>query len=106
MIENTGNDAYSNVVVLEVSGQPSGYTVYPNPTADLIYVDLIAEKAESLEIELIDILARTILKKNFSLVSGKNQLQMDLKKILSGTYFLRVNYKSSNISFTEKITKK
>jgi len=105
MIENTGNDAYSNVVVLEVSGQPSGYTVYPNPTADQITLELEADKTELVEIEVIDLLGRTLLRKSFSISNGKNQLEMDLSKLSAGTYIYKITYKLSGNYIQTKITK-
>ncbi len=106
MIENTGNDAYSNVVVLEVSGQPSGYTVYPNPAADQITLELEADKTELVEVQIIDVLGRVVVEKNFSVVNGKNQLQLDLKKLVTGNYSLKASYKNTGRVITEKITKK
>jgi hypothetical protein len=106
MIENTGNDAYSNVVVLEVSGQPSGYTVYPNPTADQITLELEADKTELVEVQIMDVLGRVVVEKSFSVVNGKNQLQLDLKKLVAGNYSLKASYKNTGRVITEKIVKK
>ena len=58
------------------------------------------------EVQIIDVLGRVVVEKNFSVVNGKNQLQLDLKKLVTGNYSLKASYKNTGRVITEKITKK
>lgn len=71
-----------------------GVTVYPNPTADLITVDLrkagVDMKNQKATIQLIDNSGKLLATKNYS----GNGLDFNLAGNNPGTYYLRIFFKS------------
>ena len=65
---------------------PSKITVFPNPTSDLLYVNLNMDKIGHCIYYLFDILGREILNGNIT----SHQTELSLTPFESGVYILRV----------------
>ncbi len=74
----------------------SGLLVYPNPTEEVLYVDINKKSDYS----IIDIFGKVI--KTGMVQEGKNEL--DLKNYQAGIYFLKINNDSGSV--TKKVMKK
>ena len=77
-------------------------SIFPNPTSDIISVafDLLEDKA--VEINLIDVLGKTvksISKQTFG--NGNHSISMPVNDLSKGIYFIKVNV--NNVSSTQKI---
>jgi hypothetical protein len=105
MVEIDGMDAYSNVIALEIKDMSNGYVVYPNPTADVVTYESVIENESDFEFTLLDVLGRVLIEKNQKLPAGKNQVQLDLKKLVPGNYTLRIINKSTGKITLEKVVK-
>ena len=67
-------------------------TVGPNPFVDELRLDHLAEIEQTLSVEIIDQRGRSLLRRKWTVTSGKNQLALNLNRRvpLTGMYFLRV----------------
>ncbi len=74
---------FSVLNIEEINALNFNLSVYPNPTQEILYVDLNQKSNYS----IIDVLGKII--KTGCLVDGKNEL--DLKNNEGGIYFLRIN---------------
>lgn len=65
--------------------------LYPNPTSDILYLDLTSEKATQVNMTIVDVMGRTVANQGIeSLVAGKNSLNIDVASLVQGTYFLKL----------------
>jgi len=63
--------------------------VFPNPAADMLYLELESDNAETLNIQLLNSLGQTVLERRMVALSiGSNTLEMSLNGIPDGLYFL------------------
>lgn len=74
--------------------------VYPNPSSDFIQVDL-SELDQLMNIQLVDLQGKTVL--NSTIQGGKN-LQIDIRDLKVGSYFLRIQ--GENVNQNHHILKK
>ncbi len=65
--------------------------IYPNPTMDNVFVNIISQKDQSLPIEIFD--ARGILVKTelVSLVSGENTIELQVSNLPDGVYSIFIS---------------
>ncbi|MBL7816432.1 MAG: T9SS type A sorting domain-containing protein [Saprospiraceae bacterium] len=92
---NEKND-YSKVVSVSRSNV-SKIKIYPNPTNNLLTIDL--GNMQHATVTFLDILGRVMFNKE----SQTNQMTLDLSNFESGIYMLEV--KSKNVSIQEKVIK-
>jgi Zn-dependent metalloprotease len=65
-------------------------SVYPNPVIDLLSVNFFADKAQDIELQLLDLQGKVIQSKNEKASNGQNQFRLDLNTLPSGIYFIRI----------------
>ncbi len=71
----------------------SKFNVYPNPVAEMLYVDLQFSKTEEVQIQIVDLMGRTVVElQTESVLSKTYSIQPELS---NGVYFLRVSVGSS-----------
>ena len=76
------------------------WSVYPNPTNDIIHVKLSVNDPSKYSVAIIDIAGREVL--THSLVNDK----FDISALKSGMYFIKlINTKTGNVVGTEKFVK-
>ena len=63
----------------------------PNPTADFIRTNYFAGSESNLSLQVSDIMGRSVLLKQQKLVSGNNEINIDLSSYQPGIYFVRLN---------------
>ena len=70
----------------------SAMTVYPNPFSKNLSIEFTTENAADVNIEIIDISGKVVFEKDFRSVTGKNQMEINTQKYISGsgTFFLKV----------------
>jgi hypothetical protein len=76
-------------------------TAYPNPTTDFLTLDIQNMQTTALSFQLIDIQGKQIESKEIS----TKQTQIQMKQLVSATYFVRV-YRSGQVIKTFKIIKR
>jgi hypothetical protein len=79
-----------NVGINETISSTSEMSVYPNPSGDMITVSINANLVIDNRVELQDMLGNIIYTKEIS-KSGKQSIQIDMKKYSAGVYFVRIN---------------
>lgn len=65
-------------------------SLFPNPTSNLTSVSVNSEKAENVNIEIINLSAQVVLTNSVELTQGVNTINLDLTAIEAGSYMLRV----------------
>ncbi|MEO0312636.1 MAG: hypothetical protein RIQ89_2293 [Bacteroidota bacterium] len=71
----------------------TGFTLYPNPSSDILEINIDVKKKSTLEIELIDILGHSISIISNEEIIGNRMVSYNVSKLQSGTYIahLRIN---------------
>ncbi len=77
------------------------FNVYPNPSNEILTIDLLSSKTCMTEIKLADINNRILYEDHSQIAPGLNKAKLNLTKIGSGIYFLSVRDDTS--VFSKKI---
>jgi len=86
---------------LNNSSDSSNFKIYPNPNKGSFVVEKQSVVFEDMEIELLDVSSRLLMKKRF--LAGENSLQFDVSDLSKGIYYLKIT--RQDISWVEKIVK-
>jgi hypothetical protein len=100
IVDKDLNFEYSNVVLLKRSAISSiDYTVYPNPFADKVTVNVTTESATSMVISLFDMSGKQVRTQNVNLVKGDNRITVDrLNSLTAGTYIMTIKNNETQVS--------
>lgn len=92
------NLAFSGVVtgIQNQESLLSNVSVFPNPSAELINVNLNLKSEQKVSLELIDMLGKVIIVKDLGTLQGDSKQSINVSGITKGTYLVRI--------FTEKGT--
>lgn len=65
--------------------------IYPNPSNGIITISVISDKQTEMSYHILDALGKNLVSKNVNLLSGLNQLQVNVRdlNISNGIYFMR-----------------
>ena len=99
---------FSNNKVCEIqNGLIQSYNLYPNPTQETVFMDVITTKQGQLKLDLYDLLGRTIFAdKTISVQKGYNQISIDCRSLQAGEYLVRMIYQDEVYSQALIITNK
>jgi len=89
-VDNNGNFVFSNIVSASLSDQPSSFQVYPNPTANDVYLQ-VEDPAEEVKVVMYDINGQPVYNNIFTIEqTGTSQtLTINASKLMPpGTYIL------------------
>lgn len=88
----SGRFEYSNIISIESYNNIETYlsNVYPNPTNENIYFNLITLQSGIASIELIDFMGNSVIKEEVQINSGKNDLKTDISYLKNGIYILKI----------------
>lgn len=73
-------------------------TIYPNPTSDFINIDLNIETQEEGKLLIMNTLGQVVQSKNIIVNKGGNHLNLDIKHLKNGWYYLTIEIKGQRIS--------
>jgi hypothetical protein len=73
-----------------ISTEATTLEVYPNPFDRNIYLDIHSAKRQEATIEVVNIAGQQLLRKQQNLVSGRQQMSLDLPRVAAGVYFLKM----------------
>ncbi|MBC7507608.1 MAG: T9SS type A sorting domain-containing protein [Ferruginibacter sp.] len=91
-VDYTGAATFSKVVSVKFSGKTDGIVaVYPNPTIDMLRLDVRAAAPARTLIQITDINGRIVLSQNATVVKGLNLLTLNVAALNPGTYMVKVN---------------
>jgi hypothetical protein len=82
----------------------SNVNIYPNPTSNLLNIDLMVTESSNTIIKVLDMSGRLIKQTQVKSEKGLNPITMDLSELASGIYALQIleNEKVTHISKVEK----
>ncbi len=79
--------------------------VWPNPTANIMYAEIMSENISTVNIKMIDGKGAVCLIKNEKIIKGKNIVKMDLAKLATGVYYATFNWGDGVHQQVKKIIK-
>jgi hypothetical protein len=93
MVENTGQSRYSQVVVVDNTAESKFdfSKVFPNPTNDVIYASVQAASDCAVQVEILDMMGRTVLKTEQNLTYGTNIIQTNMGEYKKGLYYMKLS---------------
>ncbi|MBK7243367.1 MAG: T9SS type A sorting domain-containing protein [Saprospiraceae bacterium] len=105
MLDKDGSFTYSNVVSVVVNSKSANtsMTVYPNPTREVININLNGLDKGDVQFSIVDLDGKIILnhEHTFKSTDLNHDLQIDIRNIPTGIYLLKMNIKDNIL--TEKI---
>ena len=105
LINEDGSHEYSHVIVIN-NEVIEGFAIFPNPVEEVLYYKFQSNQKEKVELEVIDLLGRVILKSNWDTDPGLNILNVETNDLQSGNYSIRILHKERDLERTMKFTKK
>lgn len=70
--------------------------VYPNPTESLLFIEFNEQHASEINYQLYDAGGRMIIHKTIVTAEGLNKFTIDMRSLLTGSYFLIFNRKEES----------
>lgn len=89
MIDIDGRFTYSKVVPVRLNKFTSNATVYPNPTAGLLNIRFTTAIVSNTQLLLTDVTGRLVM--IAPLNKGALNVDIDLKRLPAGRYFIKIN---------------
>lgn len=82
----------ADVTGLEGNGPSNGaeFRIFPNPAKDLVNIQYRAASAGAVEIELLDLMGRTLRVSTDYAADGSNTFQLQTGQLPEGTYLIRL----------------
>ena len=74
--------------------------VYPNPTENLLFIELLEPLAGDMSFQLVDATGKMVLGKSDKQISGLNKYTLDLSSLAAGSYFLLIQPLTQSASTT------
>ena len=68
---------------------------YPNPTSDMLYINMDVDRLKSKELSLVDIQGR-IFDVNLTKNPARNRLEIDISRLTSGVYFINLDLENES----------
>jgi len=93
-LNETTNEKKADVSIL------SNVNLYPNPTTDVLNIELELVKDADIEFMVIDMTGKSVFNRNMSRNEGSNKMSFDMNDLPAGIYMMNV------ISDKEMITKR
>ena len=89
---SVGREKFSTgmVVSVEENALEAGLSVFPNPTAGILNINLELPGAASVEYTVHDILGKVVLQRTASGNQGSQQVSLDMSGLANGSYVLNV----------------
>lgn len=92
-----------NITALNTSDNPLVFSVYPNPTTDIIHIRIRENEPSEIRARLSNAIMKTVLEKKWVSGSDESLAQIDMQALPAGVYFLTIEY--GGCSKTEKVIK-
>ncbi len=100
-----GKINYSEVIDLVWGANGSTISMYPNPTTDVLNVDINSEKASNITIRVMDMSGRTVKTTEARTEQGVNSVKINLSEVSSGIYNVQI-VENGKLIVTERVNKK
>jgi hypothetical protein len=106
LVDNDGSADLSNIVALNIERDGQGYSFFPNPTQNVVVYQFNSQMNDKVELQVIDVLGRTLQTQQMSAQTGFNQLEISLGDYPNATYIIRAKHLNSGNVHTAPIIKK
>jgi hypothetical protein len=84
---------------VEESNLLSGLTVWPNPTSDVLFVDMDSKMNTQADIRLLDMTGREVLALGSrSIATGESRISIDMSGVSNGSYVLSIRGEGSVVT--------
>jgi hypothetical protein len=103
MVDIDGKISYSKIVSVRLSKLFSSALVYPNPAKNTLTIKLQNNLKVAGELRILDVVGRTVIHQKVSAL--QNNIQLDVKALPAGRYFVSINNKDVLINESFVITK-
>ena len=100
------NHSTMNAKVVDIIWGTNGSTVsiYPNPTQDVLNIDLYTSKVQNTTVKVLDMSGRIVKQIQGRSEAGMNKLSISLGEIASGVYTVQV-FENDNLTHVSKVKK-
>ncbi|MBK7692632.1 MAG: T9SS type A sorting domain-containing protein [Bacteroidetes bacterium] len=95
---------HAQIVDLIWGATGSTVSIYPNPTTDILNIDLYAVNDQNTTVKLLDMSGRVIKQIQAKSAVGMNNIKLSMGEIASGVYTIQV-YENNTLSHTSKVKK-
>lgn len=104
-VNKAGDIYYTSVVVLKPSERTIvNIKVFPNPSHDVVYINLSSTLNDIMEVNVIDAAGKVVISKKFSTFYGQSKYAIpEFRNLESGLYILII--KTKDDSWSEKVIK-
>ncbi|MBA3706447.1 MAG: T9SS type A sorting domain-containing protein [Bacteroidetes bacterium] len=75
--------------IQEIS-RPNTIHVFPNPVTEFSRVEIFSNLEEVIDVEVIDVIGKTIISRNEKLIQGVNSFNLDNSTLKPGMYFIKI----------------
>ncbi len=96
---------HAQIVDLIWGATGSTVSIYPNPTTDILNIDLYAVNDQNTTVKLLDMSGRVIKQIQAKSAVGMNNIKLSMGEIASGVYTIQV-YENNILSHASKVKKK
>ncbi|MBK7692642.1 MAG: T9SS type A sorting domain-containing protein [Bacteroidetes bacterium] len=96
---------HAQIVDLIWGATGSTVSIYPNPTTDILNIDLYAVNDQNTTVKLLDMSGRVIKQIQAKSAVGMNNIKLSMGEIASGVYTIQV-YENNTLSHTSKVKRK
>lgn len=104
-VDLDGHTTYeSQIVDLIWNSDGSSVTIYPNPTSNVLNIDLYTEKEANTVVKVMDMSGRTIKQISSKSNAGLNNMTISLSEVASGIYTVQI-LENGKLMFVEKVRK-
>jgi hypothetical protein len=69
---------------------PDEIKIYPNPTRDIIEINILHKTAGKIKLEFLDNMGKKVMEKQFEYYGTGSSEKFDLSKLAAGQYFLNI----------------
>jgi hypothetical protein len=90
-VDKDGKFTYSSVVLLKGSKTNNLMlsSLYPNPTKSILNLVITTPANKKINLVVTDVTGRLVLQQSANMISGDNNLQLNVEKLAPGTYMIK-----------------
>jgi hypothetical protein len=93
-VDIDGQSTYSRVLMLQVEQSANRVLCYPNPVTSETSLSITLDKAERVQVRIVDNMGNVMQVKQWNLGAGSTAVSMDMKQLTSGLYYIEIKSQS------------
>lgn len=103
LVDAGGKSTYSQIIFVQFSNTRGDLlqNIYPNPARQVLNTQLLSNRQENAVLTVTDLSGRTVISRNFPLSPGMNNCALNVEKLNSGLYILKIM--SGNVTETRSV---